>query len=74
MSPIHQASTLVGVIQAWILLLHKRSVVRAPYPPLAYGSMLARDQERFGNMNFIYNINDVEVVQMMRMRRAPSMN
>jgi hypothetical protein len=33
--------------------------------------MLARYQERIANLNFIYNMNDVEVVQMLRMRRAP---
>jgi hypothetical protein len=33
--------------------------------------MLARDQERIDNLNYIYNTNDVEAVQMFRMRRAP---
>jgi hypothetical protein len=33
--------------------------------------MLERDQERIANLNYIYNRNDVEVVQMLRMRRAP---
>jgi hypothetical protein len=33
--------------------------------------MLARDQERIANLNYIYNTNDVEAVQMLRMRRAP---
>src|SRR4051812_43667896 len=32
--------------------------------------MLARDQERLANLNYIYNCNDVEAVQMIRMRRA----
>jgi hypothetical protein len=71
MSLIHQATTLVAVIQAWILLLHKRAVMRAPYPDVSYGPMLQRDQERFANLNWIYNRNDVEAVQMLRMRRAP---
>jgi hypothetical protein len=29
------------------------------------------DQERLANLNYIYNTNDVEAVQMLRMRRAP---
>jgi hypothetical protein len=33
--------------------------------------MLARDQERIANLNYIYNTNDVEAVHMLRMRRAP---
>jgi hypothetical protein len=33
--------------------------------------MLQRDQERIANLNWIYNRNDVEAVQMLRMRRAP---
>jgi hypothetical protein len=33
--------------------------------------MLVQDQERVANLNFIYNTNDLEVVQMHRMRRSP---
>jgi hypothetical protein len=33
--------------------------------------MLERDKERIVNLNYIYNKNDVEVIQMLRMRRAP---
>jgi hypothetical protein len=33
--------------------------------------MLARDQERIANLNYIYNFNVVEAVQMLRMQRAP---
>jgi hypothetical protein len=71
MSLIHQAAALVAVIQAWIPLLHKRAVKRAAYPDVSYGPMLHRDQERVANLNWIYNSNDVEDVQMLRMRRAP---
>jgi hypothetical protein len=52
-------------------LLHKRAVMHAAYPDLSYGPMLQRDQERIANLNWIYNRNDVEAVQMLRMRRAP---
>jgi hypothetical protein len=33
--------------------------------------MLEQDQEKIANLNYIYNRNDVEVVHMLRMRRAP---
>jgi hypothetical protein len=71
MSLIHQAAALVAVIQAWILLLHKRAVMRAAYPQVSYGPMLQRDQERIANLNWIYIKNDVEALQMLMMRRAP---
>jgi hypothetical protein len=59
------------MIHAWVLILHKRAVMRAAYPQVSYGPMLERYQERIANLNYIYNMNDVEVVQMVRMRRAP---
>jgi hypothetical protein len=59
------------VIQAWILLLHKRSVMRAAFSQVSYELMLQRDQERIAILNYIYNKNDVEAFQMLRMRRAP---
>jgi hypothetical protein len=33
--------------------------------------MLPRDQERLANLNNIYNTNDVDALQMFRMRRVP---
>jgi hypothetical protein len=33
--------------------------------------MLQQDQKMIANLNYIYNRNDVEAVQMLRMRRAP---
>jgi hypothetical protein len=33
--------------------------------------MLQQDQERIVNLNYIYNMNDVEAVQMLRMRKDP---
>jgi hypothetical protein len=33
--------------------------------------MLPRDQERIANLNYIYNFNDVEAIQILWMRRAP---
>jgi hypothetical protein len=73
MSLIHQVAALVALIQAWILLLHKRAVMREAFPQVSYGPMLQQDQERIANLNYIYNYNrkDVEAVQLLRMRRAP---
>ena len=68
---MHHAAALIVVIQAWIVLVHKRAVRRAAFPRVTYGPMLARDQERIANLNYIYNCNDVEATQMLRMRRAP---
>jgi hypothetical protein len=33
--------------------------------------MIPQDQERIANLNYIYNCNDVEAIQMLHMRRAP---
>jgi hypothetical protein len=71
MSLNHPKTTLVAVIQAWICLLHKRLVMRDAYPPMTYGMMLARDRERVSNLSFMYTTNNVEVIQMLQMRRAP---
>jgi hypothetical protein len=37
---------------------------------VSYGPIFQRDQERIANLNWIYNKNDVEAIQMLRMRRA----
>ena len=66
-----QTTALVAVIQAWILLIHKIVVRRTSFPMLTYGPMFARDQERIANLNYMYNNNEVEAVQMLRMGRAP---
>jgi hypothetical protein len=58
------------VIQAWILLLHNIAVMRAAFPQVSYGPLLARDQEKIANLNYVNNRNDVEAAQMLRMRRV----
>ncbi|XP_071681491.1 uncharacterized protein [Lolium perenne] len=52
-------------------MVHKRAVRHAAFPRVSYGPMLQRDQERIANLNYIYNSNDVEAIQMLRMRIAP---
>jgi hypothetical protein len=48
--------------------------MRAAYLGVTYGPMLAKDQERIANLNYIYNTNAIEAVQMLRIRRAPFYN
>ncbi|WVZ70927.1 hypothetical protein U9M48_019556, partial [Paspalum notatum var. saurae] len=38
---------------------------------IAYGPMWKRDEERQANLDIIYNCNDVECVNMLRMRSTP---
>ncbi|XP_071680294.1 uncharacterized protein [Lolium perenne] len=52
-------------------MVHKRAVRHAAFPRVTYGPMLQRDHERIANLNNIYNCNNVEAIQMLRMRRAP---
>jgi hypothetical protein len=40
-------------------------------PRITYAPMSAMDEERHKNLNRIYNFNDVECVNMLRMRRTP---
>jgi hypothetical protein len=68
---IHQVAVLIIVIHAWIMMLQKRLVRHDAFPPLNSDLMLPRDQERIANLNDIYNCNDVEAIQMLRMGRAP---
>ena len=66
-----QATTFICVIQAWIRLLHKRALKHNFYRRVTYGPMLARYQGRIANLKCIFKFTDVEVVQMLQMRRAP---
>jgi hypothetical protein len=40
-------------------------------PRISYGPLRIMDEERQKNLDLIYNCNDVECVNMLRMRRAP---
>ena len=52
------------------MLVHKRVVRHNSKPVIRHGPMLSRDSERMANLNYIYNINDVEIVNMLRMTRS----
>nr|XP_051197038.1 uncharacterized protein LOC127310398 [Lolium perenne] len=45
--------------------------MHAAYPRVTCRPMLKRDHERIANLNNICNCNNVEAIQMLRMRRAP---
>ena len=66
---IVQAAALVTAIYAF--LVSTLTMVENQTPRLTYGPMSQRDQERQIYLNKIYNSNDVECVNMLRMRRAP---
>ncbi|XP_051229967.1 protein ALP1-like [Lolium perenne] len=51
-------------------MVHKSAVRHAAFPRVSYDPMLQRDHERI-NLNYIYNSNNVEAIQMLRMRRDP---
>uniref|UniRef100_N1QPM9 DUF8040 domain-containing protein n=1 Tax=Aegilops tauschii TaxID=37682 RepID=N1QPM9_AEGTA len=66
-----QTASLIALVQAWILLVHKRAVHQNESPRIQYVPMLIWDQERIGNLNYIYSCNDTEALWMLRMKRAP---
>lgn len=66
---IVQAAALVTAMYAFFV--STLTMVENQTPRLAYGPMSQRDQERQTYLNKIYNSNDIECVNMLRMRRAP---
>ena len=66
-----QTASLVAVIQAWMMIIHKILVKRYAFARLPYGLTLARYRERMVNLNFIYNTCEIESIQMLRMGRGP---
>ena len=66
---IVQAVALITAMYAFMFTsLRLRQQFR---PQISYGPMYVMDEERQRNLNLIYNCNDVECVNMLRMRRAP---
>ena len=71
--------------QRQMLIVHAAALVTAMYaffisrirmgqlsrPSITYAPMSVMDEERQKNLDKIYNCNDVECVNMLRMRRAP---
>jgi hypothetical protein len=66
---IVQAVALVTAMYAF--MLSRLRMVQHSRPSISYAPMSVMDEERQRNMNLIYNCNDVECVNMLRMRRLP---
>ena len=63
-----KAAAFVSVIYAYFM--SRLRVRRSSQPRITYAPMSAMDEERQANLNKIYNCNDTECVDMLRMRRA----
>jgi hypothetical protein len=64
---IVQAVALVTAMYAF--MLSRLRMVQHSHPSITYAPMSVMDEERQRNLNLIYNCNDVECVNMLRMRR-----
>ena len=64
-----QVAMLIVVVQAWILLAHKRGVRRDDKPLIRYGPVLIWDQERIASLNYVYNYNDTKALWMLQMKK-----
>ena len=63
-----RAAALVVSMACWLFALFRRRLLT---PPVTYGPMLTRDIERQANLRFIYQSNDLQCVELLRMSRAP---
>ena len=67
-----KAVVFVSVIYAYFM--SRLRVARNSQPRITYAPMSAMDEERQANLNKIFNCNDIECVNMLRMCRAPLFN
>src|SRR6266542_4781529 len=66
---IVHAAAIVATMYAF--MMSRLRVGQTSRPQITYAPMSAMDEERQKNLDKIYNSNDVECVNMIRMRRAP---
>jgi hypothetical protein len=64
-----RAAALITAMYA--LLFARIRIHHSARPTITYGPMSQMDEERQKNLDLIYNYNDIECVNMLRMRRAP---
>ena len=64
-----RAAALITAMYA--LLFARIRMVESEQRQISCGPMSIRDEERQRNLNLIYNYNDIECVNMLRMRRVP---
>jgi hypothetical protein len=67
-----QAAAFVSAVYAYVIA--RLRMARSSQPRITYAPMSAMDLERQANLNLIYNCNDIECINMLRMRRAPFFN
>ena len=67
-----KAASFVAVIYAYFM--SRLRVAQNSRPQITYAPISAMDEERQANLDKIYNCNDTECVNMLRMRRAPFFN
>jgi hypothetical protein len=65
---IHAAAMITTI---YAFLLSRLRMAQNACPRITYAPMSAMDIERQNNLNKIYNCDDVECVNMLRMRRVP---
>jgi len=66
---IVRGAALVCVICAWMMVRFRR--LANSRPAITYGPLSAREEERQSNLRFIYHSNDVQCVELLRIRRQP---
>jgi len=69
---IVRAAALITAVYAFMMA--RVRVDEESRPRITYGPMHVMDEERQRNLNLIYNCNDVECVNMLRMRRVSFFN
>jgi hypothetical protein len=79
MNPVEQRRMLVIKVAAFVSVVYayfinRLRVARKSQHCVSYAPMSAMDRERQANLDKIYNCNDIECVNMLRMRRAPFFN
>jgi hypothetical protein len=63
-----RASTLVVAISCWWFACLRRRLFHAR---VTYGLMFQRDIERQTNLRFIYESDDIQCVELLRMSKVP---
>jgi hypothetical protein len=66
---IARVAALIATMYAF--LLSRMRMHQNSRPRISYGPLRVMDEERQKNLDRIYNCNDIECVDMIRMRREP---
>lgn len=63
------AAAMVTAVAVWFFMWFRRRAQDAR--SVTYGPIAERDQQRMNNLRYIYKSDDVNCVNLLRMRRAP---